>query len=333
MNLYKSLRAAVPDPLFEAAKRVTPAWARARVHSLLSRVGNEQATRHFELSPPLPTPEGVSEAALFDYLSSVCVEDAPPSEMANYCRESFRRFVYTWSLVRDRTGSCLELGANPYFTTMLLRQFTPLELTLANYFGPGRPPTLRQRVNYREWSTGRPSSVEFESSLFNTEDDPFPFADQSFDVVLFCEIIEHLLMDPLKVLGEIRRVLRPGGQLVLTTPNVARLENVARLATGANIYDPYSGYGPYGRHNREYTAAELTRLLKHAGFEVQSSFTADVHPNLCADFVPPQKLAPILEGRDTDLGQYIFVRAARTGRADARKPSFLYRSYPADALA
>ncbi len=32
---------------------------------------------------------------------------------------------------------------------------------------------------------------------------------------------------------------------------VSRLENVCRMIAGVNIYDPYSGYRPYGRHNRE----------------------------------------------------------------------------------
>jgi hypothetical protein len=54
--------------------------------------------------------------------------------------------------------------------------------------------------------------------------------------MLFCEIIDHLLMDPLALM-EIRRVMRPSGRLVLTTPNVNRLDNVLRMVQGVNIYD------------------------------------------------------------------------------------------------
>src|SRR5207302_6079645 len=129
-----------------------------------------------------------------------------------------------------------------------------------------------------------------------------------FDAVLFCEVLEHLLEDPFRPLREIQRVLKRGGALILTTPNATRLENVARLLAGENIYDPYSAYGPYGRHNREYTLKELRRLLTHAGFTVQTAFSADVHENHANLFFPVSKLVPLL-GRNEDLGQYLFVKA------------------------
>ena len=67
------------------------------------------------------------------------------------------------------------------------------------------------------------------------EEQPRLIAAGAFDAVLFCEIIEHLLVDPAAVLREIKRVLRPGGVLVLATPNVSSLENVARRVAGENI--------------------------------------------------------------------------------------------------
>jgi len=47
---------------------------------------------------------------------------------------------------------------------------------------------------------------------------PLPFEDNTFDVVWSSEVIEHLI-DPVAAASEMRRVLRPGGALVLTTPN------------------------------------------------------------------------------------------------------------------
>jgi SAM-dependent methyltransferase len=286
----------------------------------------------FPLNPKLPLPEGISESELFEFLKTVLVSDAPPQEMENYCRHDFRRFVYTYGLARDLTGKCLELGSNPYFTTILLKEFTDLKLSLANYFGPNRKDKVIQGVVYKNFKTKENLSIHLESSHFNIEEQSFPFRNEEFDIALFCEIIEHLLMDPAAVLKEIKRVLKPNGVLVLTTPNVSRLENVLKMISGENIYDPYSGYGPYGRHNREYNKHELNLLLNHLGFTVDSMFTADVHQNNASSYPSLSKLTPLLKNREYDLGQYIFVRAFNTGKAREKKLASLYRSYPADEL-
>ncbi|MCB2180418.1 MAG: class I SAM-dependent methyltransferase [Desulfobulbaceae bacterium] len=270
---------------------------------------------------------------MFDFVTSVRVEDGPEQEMRNYAVHDFRRFVYTLGLTDGMSGKCLELGANPYFTTMLLQQFTPLELALGNYFDPSHPDEGKQTCFYQDFETGKRSTVQFDYRHFNIEDDRFPYSNAEFDLVIFAEIIEHLLKDPCKVLREIKRVLRPGGVMILTTPNVARLENVARLISGENIYDPYSGYGPYGRHNREYNRHDLVQLLQHEGFAINKHFTADVHENHAQGYVDLNRLEALVRFRADDLGQYIFLKATKTAQTDAlKRPAWLYRSYPANEL-
>ncbi len=264
--------------------------------------------------------------------ASVAIDKAPKQEIEGYWRQDWRRFVYTYGLVRELSGSCLELGANPYFTTVLLKVFTPLELTLANYFGPHFAARAAQEVICTNPHTGATESHPMDFYHFNMENAVFPFAAESFDVVLFCEVIEHLQSDPVKVLLEIKRVLKPEGSLVLTTPNVSRLENVCRMIAGVNIYDPYSGYGPYGRHNREYNKHDLARLLEYCGFQVETLFSADVHGNEAANFFPLEKVAPLLRPREHDLGQYLFSRARSARPAGSKRPSWLYRSYPKGEL-
>ena len=66
----------------------------------------------------------------------------------------------------------------------------------------------------------------FNFKLFNSETELYPYEDATFDVVLFCEILEHLIVDPIKAIAEINRVLKQGGYLILTTPNAARLDNI-----------------------------------------------------------------------------------------------------------
>lgn len=284
------------------------------------------------LSPPLPLPAQTSEQQLFDFLMALELDEAPRQEMRNYCQHDWRRFVYTFGLAADLEGRCLELGANPYFTTMLLQRYSRLQLTLANYFGPHFGAEAVQKVAIPASSAAPGEVVEFRFQHFNCEHDRFPYDDGAFDVVLFCEILEHLQLDPVRVILEIKRVLKPGGRLILTTPNVARLENVARLIAGTNIYDPYSGYGAYGRHNREYTRHELAQLLDYCGFEMEQAFTADVHPNAAAGLVPLEAFAHLVQPRLPDLGQYLFTRSRNVRPARTKRPSWLYRSLAADEL-
>lgn len=281
----------------------------------------------FPLRPPLAIPNGQSEESIFQFLTSIRPVDAPAAEMQNYCNEDWRRFVYTWGLANGLAGQALELGSNPYFTTLLLSEFSPLQIECANYFNENYPARSFQEIQYLDLASNTITIKMMEFAHFNMEREPFPYADASFDVLFFCEIIEHLLYDPVSAIRECNRVLRPGGCLVLTTPNVSRLENVARMMAGVNIYDPYSGYGPYGRHNREYNRHELNGMLEYCGFSVEIMFTADVHVNRADDYFKIDPLTASLRPRENDLGQYIFVRARRTAIPKSKKPSWLYRSY------
>src|SRR5207244_7649697 len=62
-------------------------------------------------------------------------------------------------------------------------------------------------------------------------DEPLPFEDASFDVVVAGELLEHL-RDPRRLVEEARRVLRPGGTFVASVPNAYRLKNRLRFLRG-----------------------------------------------------------------------------------------------------
>ncbi|MFJ8074136.1 class I SAM-dependent methyltransferase [Streptomyces sp. NPDC096176] len=100
-----------------------------------------------------------------------------------------------------------------------------------------------------------------------------PLADGCADAVLFSEVIEHLV-DPDHALDELRRVLRPGGHLMLSTPNLAAWYNRVLLLAGVQpVFSEVSLRGIHGRpgtqvvgHLRLYTARALRSYLSASGF-------------------------------------------------------------------
>ena len=94
-----------------------------------------------------------------------------------------------------------------------------------------------------------------------------PWPDSAFDAVVLAEVIEHVL-DTDHVLTEIVRVLRSGGALVVTTPNLASLENRARLLLGR--YPMWMDIRVEGTgHVRYYTPRMLRAHLRRHGFRVE----------------------------------------------------------------
>ncbi len=91
---------------------------------------------------------------------------------------------------------------------------------------------------------------------------PWPFAEASFDAVWAGETIEHV-MDTAGWLSEVRRVLRPGGLLLLSTPANDRL-TLLRAALSRRAFAAH--FDPRSDHLRFYTRASLAELLEEFGF-------------------------------------------------------------------
>lgn len=111
----------------------------------------------------------------------------------------------------------------------------------------------------------------------DVEAEALPFEAATFDVVLFNELLEHLRMNPIFTLGEVHRALKPGGVLLLSTPNLRSFRGIRNLlvrnqghAVSAGIFEQYEKLETLGHmgHVREYTTREVSDLLTRIGFRV-----------------------------------------------------------------
>ena len=213
---------------------------------------------------------------------------------------------------RER-GKALELGSPPFHITLLLQRFRNYDLSLTGATTDGRP-EITQEIESPDFA----EQYTFSCRCFDIERDAFPYPDNTFDLVTWCEVIEHLTLNPVWALSEIHRVLKPGGALVLSTPNASRADSIANFLLGRNIYDPYHLGAPLmgSRHSREYTFDELTDLLRGCGFRIDRAEDIDIYPTPSRNRRVFRWLLNRVVSRVTH-GHYryhLFVRAVKTDR-------------------
>jgi SAM-dependent methyltransferase len=96
--------------------------------------------------------------------------------------------------------------------------------------------------------------------VLHTPEEALPFVDDEFDCIVSIDVLEHLDGDQ-RFLGELRRVLRPGGRLIVTVPNGDPKLLANRLKWRLGMTPEI-----YGHTRAGYTAAELRGSMEQAGF-------------------------------------------------------------------
>lgn len=247
-------------------------------------------------------------------------------EARGYAAQHQTRFVHTLEMTPagGPAKAVLEMGAYMQITAALRFQLG-YGTVRGCYYGP------LGRVDHKSIVSETGEIFECDLDLFDAETDPYPYPDAAFDTVLCCELIEHLAADPMHMMSEINRVLKPGGHLVLTTPNLGSLRAISAILQGyhpsffpAYIRPRKQGEEPEARHNREYVPLEIHHLLTDSGFEVvrleTGEFLDEPHP----EFGWVNHLLERYRLHQNTRGDGIYALGRKTGPVKQRWPSWLY---------
>src|ERR1039457_6441395 len=295
--------------------------------SFLKLVVERSEWRETQAQPPAPSPQPQQPGtqnpppATSEYVAGW----AANSESLDYVDTHLTRLVKTLEITppggpEDRI---LEMGAYLQITPAL-RSKLGYGCVRGCYYGPAG------KIDRRSAISTEGETFDCEIDLFNAEKDPFPYPDGHFSTVLCCELIEHLTEDPMHLMSEVNRIVKPGGHLVLTTPNIGSLGGIAAILEGYHpgIFTAYIRPRAAGeveaRHNREYTPKEIERLLLNSAFTVTlietGPFRQTTRPeegwvlNMLERFELPKDLR----------GDAIYAVGRKTGGVRQRFPDWLY---------
>jgi SAM-dependent methyltransferase len=134
----------------------------------------------------------------------------------------------------------------------------------------------------------------------------FKFRNESFDLVFFSEILEHLAPTPdiiSHVFGELRRITKKGGYLVLTTPNAATLDARWRSLRGRGVqpFPVQNKTDDTYEHIRVYCMNEVEIMMRKFGFEIVKTGHSNYYNGKFSSDLRRKILSFILPSLSSDL--------------------------------
>lgn len=177
----------------------------------------------------------------------------------NYLKKIKPRILNTWQKVCPlipEDGTVMDIGVGPI--SALIRLLKGAEVIGLSLTDSRRKLCENYGINLR---------------ICDLETKSLPLDDESVDVVLFMEVIEHLCIWPNRVLDNIYRTLKPGGYLVVSTVNFLRISNRIRAIIGRNPLVNYFEATEDGRnHVREFVLEEMSYYMKKSGFTIDKTY-------------------------------------------------------------
>lgn len=191
-----------------------------------------------------------------------------------YVTRHARRIGFDYDLICRHVSTdsrILEVGAVPLLLTVPLKEsgysVTGLDIK------PDRFASAIQKTGL----TVLPCDIETE---------PIPAEDNTFDAVIFNEIFEHLRINLIFTMRQVLRVLKPGGLMFLSTPNLRSLNGIRNFlirkqstSICSDLYEEYLKLETLGHmgHVREYTDREVNTFLRKVGFVPRKIVYRDIY--------------------------------------------------------
>lgn len=239
------------------------------------------------------------------------------TEDDNYHLVHKARIARTLQVLLDEQpkGKLLELGTGAVMPLALKRLVPDLEVHVTDF-------NLDEDTVGEKLLSVCGESLTVPTYRVDLEFTPIPVDDETFDVVLCCEVIEHMEIDPMFMMAEINRVLKPGGILVLTTPNIVSSWGITKMLIGIEpyFYMQYRHAREYHRHNYEYSIHSLAAVLRAAGFDgnywTEDSFEEPNYKDI-------ERLKTI-GYKINHVGDNIFAVTKKIGPVIDRHPAVIY---------
>lgn len=190
------------------------------------------------------------------------------------------RYFKVLSLIRNELPKdVLEIGLNTGHLAFIIKSY----FHLRNISALEHPKLVEQYL--KSFHKKLRGSVTLKTADLNV--DNIPWGDNSFDLVMLSEILEHLVPAHIpQVLSEAHRITKRNGKVVITTPNISSLLKRLNLLRGKNplSLDFSNNRGVFG-HIREYTQHEIIEILEKEFFILRKGyFSIDVRRNMFTKF-------------------------------------------------
>lgn len=212
-------------------------------------------------------------------------------------------------------GRMLEIGTSGLIPLACKELLPNLEIIVTDY-GESTGEVVTAPVSLGE------RVLAVKTMTVDLEYDLLPIADETFDHVICCEVLEHMEIDPMFMLSEVNRVSKFGASLLLTTPNILSSRGITKMLDG---YEPYffmqyHANREYHRHNYEYSVKGVWAVLKCAGYD-PTVWTEDLFEDGLTHAVESLRYAGF---KIENVGDNIIAQALKVSPVTKRHPNGLY---------